>query len=439
MRKLKISRKTAAAAAIAVIVIAAAGFIAAKSRGVRVSLVQAARGTYEDWYTEEGVISLGGEYSVISEVSGPVQEILVKANENVEAGQVLFRIDASDYRYEKELAESALSGYEAQLSSLGFSQLMTASPTEYLSGLEQEVSSARSAFEAAQTVYTADKTLFAAGSISLAEYQAAEAQYEAAKAAYSQSKNRYEESSAQFENLKNGEKDSDEINSSFYESERQALEASVNAQKTQIAQLEDRISKCDVRSNRSGTVSELPVKDQSVVQAGQTAAVIKSNDGNVYAEADILISAAPYISAGSPVRVRIRLRGSDEIYSGHVEEVYSYAEKGTSALGLDEYRVHVRALLDDEEKLSERSGYGADIEYCMYQSEDCLKLPVSAVFSEAEHYYVYAVSGGRAVKTEVVLAYKSSTDAVILSGIDEGTEVIDNADGEGIADGAKVY
>ena len=36
------------------------------------------------------------------------------------------------------------------------------------------------------------------------------------------------------------------------------------------------------------------------------------------------------------------LGGKNQVYEGTVSQVYDYASKGISALGLDEYRVHVK-------------------------------------------------------------------------------------------------
>ena len=61
-----------------------------------------------------------------------------------------------------------------------------------------------------------------------------------------------------------------------------------------------------------------------------------------------------------------------------------------------------------------------------------------AVFETDGKEYVYLASGGRAVKTEVETEYKTAARAVIAGGLQEGSEVIREADAEGVFDGARI-
>lgn len=107
----------------------------------------------EDYYTEDGVISFGEEYSIISEVNGPVKELLVKENDPVKQGDVLFEVETSDYQYQLTAAENALAGLEAQLEQEQIGQMMTASPQEYLEQIRQEMETAQAKYQSAKTVY----------------------------------------------------------------------------------------------------------------------------------------------------------------------------------------------------------------------------------------------------------------------------------------------
>ena len=75
--------------------------------------------------------------------------------------------------------------------------------------------------------------------------------------------------------------------------------------------MEEQIARCRVKAERDGIVTSLPVKEMSVIQAGETAAVINSREG-MKAEADVLTNIAPYIKEGEPVEVTLQLRGRDE-------------------------------------------------------------------------------------------------------------------------------
>ncbi len=95
----------------AVLLILYCGINAAKGlRGARVETVKAQIQSIEDRYTEEGTITSGGEYRLVSQVPGAVKELLVSENDTVKKGDVIFTIDDTDLQHEKALGESALSG-----------------------------------------------------------------------------------------------------------------------------------------------------------------------------------------------------------------------------------------------------------------------------------------------------------------------------------------
>lgn len=97
-----------AASAAAVVVLIGAGIMVYQGRTRAVECARAAIQDVEDYYTEDGVISFGEEYSIISEVNGPVKELLVKENDPVKQGDVLFEVGTSDYQYQLTAAENAL-------------------------------------------------------------------------------------------------------------------------------------------------------------------------------------------------------------------------------------------------------------------------------------------------------------------------------------------
>lgn len=356
-----------AASAAAVVVLIGAGIMVYQGRTRAVECARAAIQDVEDYYTEDGVISFGEEYSIISEVNGPVKELLVKENDPVKQGDVLFEVETSDYQYQLTAAENALAGLEAQLEQEQIGQMMTASPQEYLEQIRQEM-----------------------------ENQ--EAEYKAALLAWQQAKGRYEES---------------------------------------LRYLEDTIGKCQVKAEHDGIITSLPVKSVSVVQQGQTVAILKSSD-EAGAQADVLTNIAPYIQVGSPVKATLTLRGKNQVYEGTVSQVYDYASKGISALGLDEYRVHVKVEFSEDCDLSGNDGYGVNLQFQLYKESGCLVVPASAVFTVDNQEYVFLVKGNRTVKTPVTLSYETADSAVIETGIGEGDMVVSKADEEGMADGIRI-
>ncbi len=447
MAKASVSKKKIIWIAAAVVLIAAASagiYRLTAGNSVKVQKAKAVRQPVRDTYTQEGKLTFGGNYQVLSEVSGPVVKICVKENDEVQKGDLLFLIDDSDYRHRREQAENAVAGFEAQLEAGRIGQMMTSSPTEYLASLQKETEAAKAAFQTAQTTYNAAQALYAAGDISLVEYEQLAAQFRSAQAAYEQARARSEESGDYLAKLEAEGIDQETLNEQFYSSETRQLQAQINEQNVGISQLDDLISKCAVRADRDGRVVSLPVKDLSMVQTGQLCAELRGLEA-AGAEADVLTSIAPYLGIGDPVEIKLSLRGHDEVWQGELSEVYDYAEKGVSALGLDEYRVHVKAAINEQDENSaqlwSRDGYGVDMVFTLYDTADALTIPSGAVFSSEGSDYVYVIESGRAVRRKIRSEYKSASLTVLdetASEVREGDTVIDQVDTKGIYEGVKV-
>ena len=274
-------------------------------------------------------------------------------------------------------------------------------------------------YQAAKTLSDASQSLYSAGSISKIEWEKNRATYEYATLAWEQAKGRYEESRRFLESLKAGGIDETTINGRFYESVEEQLKAQIKSQETTMEQLEDRLKKCVVAADRDGIITSLPVADISYIQAGETALTI-SGRGKVQIESDVLTSIAPYLSPGDKVTVVLQLKNQDKIYGGTISQVYDYASKGTSALGMDEYRVHVKMDMDEDPDLEGKEGYGANIRFTLYQGENKLVIPSSAVFEVDDSNFVFVIKNGKAEKLPVEVEYKTASQTVIKEGLTKG-------------------
>ena len=432
------AHKKAAAGVLALL--AAGGFLYTKSvSGLpSVFVEKAERETLEDVFTEEGRITAGDTVRYIAEVSGPVEKVYAEKNRRVKKGEVLFTISDSAYTNAMEAAESEAAGYRAQLEQTSVGQVMTAAPTEYIETLEKRKAAADAALKAAKSSYEAGRALLDSGATSQNAFAETEALYRKAAAEAEEAGLRFRESREMLKKLQESGVGYEDLNRLFYESETARIKAALSAAEAEASFQKEQREKCTVMALEDGIVTDLPVKELSFITAGQQAAVISEERG-LFAEADVLTSAALYIKEGDPVRAEISLKGKNLLLPGKVTEVYDYADQGTSALGLPEYRVHVRAELEEGPEASHGiEGYGADLKFTLYRGENVLTVPAGAVFEIDGKEYVYLASGGRAVKTEVETEYKTAARAVIAGGLQEGSEVIREADAEGVFDGARI-
>ncbi len=102
---------------------------------------------------------------VISRVSGFVDSVYVKNNEQVHKGEILVQIDTTDYALKVQMAKSALQNARA---SLGVAKA--------------NVQAAQVAFENAQTDYNRVKNLFKGGATTKSKFQHEQSKYKSAKA-----------------------------------------------------------------------------------------------------------------------------------------------------------------------------------------------------------------------------------------------------------------
>lgn len=82
-------------------------------------------------------------------------------------------------------------------------------------------------------------------------------------------------------------------------------------------------------------------------------------------------------------------------------------------------------------------GYRVEVEIEVRALDDALKLPVSALFRDGEHWAAFVLEGTVARKRRVELEARGTLEAVVRSGLAEGDRVIVHPD-DAILDGTEV-
>lgn len=212
----------------------------------------------------------------------------------------------------------------------------------------------------------------------------------------------------------------------------------IQSEITTISQLEDQIEDCKAVAECDGNIISLPAQNMSMIQSGQVMAIIHSNQEPVI-EADVLTNIEPFLKVGSRVGVTQKLRNQEYQYSGTISEIYNFAVKGNSALGLHEYRVRVKVKVDPGQQIMLKSGYAFDLQFTLYDETDQLIIPINAVFQADQQDYVFVVENGYVTKKPVTIGYRSSSQAVILDGVEEADIIVTNVDSEEVYEGLKAY
>ena len=94
-----------------------------------------------------------------------------------------------------------------------------------------------------------------------------------------------------------------------------------------------------------------------------------------------------------------------------------------SALGVEEQRVNVIVDLDDPPR-SLGDAYRVDARIIVWESDDVLKIPTSAIFRKAGAWHVFVIRSGRAVLRKIGVGHRSSREVEVLSGLEGGETVV---------------
>jgi HlyD family secretion protein len=152
---------------------------------------------------------------------------------------------------------------------------------------------------------------------------------------------------------------------------------------------------------------------------------------------DLLTTDAARIPEGA--KVALRDWGGEGTLDGHVRLVEPSAFTKLSALGVEEQRVPVVIDLDDRAKVEGRVGDGfrIEVEITLWEAPSVTRIPVSALFRDADHWAAFVVSGGKASRRALEIGHRNGDVAEVLKGLGEGDQVIAYPV-DTLAEGAKV-
>ena len=164
-------------------------------------------------------------------------------------------------------------------------------------------------------------------------------------------------------------------------------------------------------------------ESEGVVQAG-TPIVEVGDPAALEIVVDVLSQDATRIPDGAPVTIE-RWGGKTPL-DGHVRVVEPSAFTKLSALGVEEQRVNVVVDLDEERDRWSTlgDGYRVEARISVWEGEDVLRLPASAVFRAEEAWATFVVEEGTAVLRAVEIGETNGLETEVLSGLEEGDLVI---------------
>ncbi|WP_439509596.1 efflux RND transporter periplasmic adaptor subunit [Marinimicrobium koreense] len=141
-------------------------------------------------------------------------------------------------------------------------------------------------------------------------------------------------------------------------------------------------------------------------------------------EVDLLSPDAVRLSPG--MRVELERWGGDEVLPGRVRRIEPAGFTHISALGVEEQRVWVIVDFDAQRERWKDlgDGYRVEARFILWEGDDVLQVPASALFREEERWAVYVIEDGEAVRRTVTPGPRSGLLTEIQDGLEPGERVI---------------
>lgn len=190
----------------------------------------------------------------------------------------------------------------------------------------------------------------------------------------------------------------------------------------------------------TGRVLSIPRQSEGVVAPGQ--ALIEVGDpAALEVEIEVLSADAVRIQAGMGAGMPVEFTrwGGPDPLAGRVRVVEPTGFTKISALGVEEQRVRIIADLTTPIETWVRlgDGYRVEADFILWQGENVLQVPASALFRHGDGWAVFRVDGSRARLHPVEIGHNNGIAAEIVTGLQEGESVIAHPS-DAVVDGVRV-
>lgn len=381
-----------------VIVLIAAGIIVAiaqalRPQPVRVDVAQVTRGPLRVTIDEDGKTRIRERYVVSAPLAGRLLRINKDPGDTVEATKTrLATLEPSDPQLlnPRELAAAEAREKAAEAA------YQRADPA-----LEQ----ARAALEFAESDLARQRKLRRSGATSVTDLQNAELLFRSRSEAFRAAT--FAADIARYE----------------LEQARAALLPARSAGEDPAVNASDSAWRFEIYAPIDGRVLRLFQESSAVVSPG--APLLEVGDPtDLELEIDVLSSDAVQINPGD--EVVIEHWGGAYPLRGSVRLVEPSAFTKISALGVEEQRVYVIVELLDlvQERRTLGDGFRVEVRIVIWESDDVLRVPVSALFRDGDKWLVFIVRDGKAMRQVLELGHRNGLMAEVVDGLQEGEQVI---------------
>ena len=355
-------------------------FFNIKDEKVEFITKKAKKGSFSKKVDATGEIFATELIDVGAQVSGQIKKLYVKLGDQVKKGDMIASIDSSTQQNNIDNKEAQLAIYKAQLES------------------------AKVALNIAKTQFDRENALFSKNATSKQEFESA--------------KNTYSANSAKIKEL----------------------EAQIKQTNIELSTAKINLGYTKITAPRDGTVVSVQVEEGQTVNANQTTPTIVNiaDLSHVKMKMQIAEGDITKIKVGTPVEYSILSEPtkkfqttvssidpglttlSDGSYGSSSSSKSSYSSSSSSSSAVYYY---AQSIVDNKDGIL-RIGMTTQNELLIANVEGAIIVPSIGIKKDENGTFVYVLKDGKAVKTAVKTGIKDNLDTQIISGINEGDEII---------------
>lgn len=355
-------------------------FFKVKDEKVEFITKKAKKGSFSKKVDATGEIFATELIDVGAQVSGQIKKLYVKLGDQVKKGDMIASIDSSTQQNSIDNKEAQLAIYKAQLES------------------------AKVALNIAKTQFDRENALFAKNATSKQEFESA--------------KNTFSANSAKIKEL----------------------EAQIKQTNIELSTAKINLGYTKITAPRDGTVVSVQVEEGQTVNANQTTPTIVNiaDLSHVKMKMQIAEGDITKIKVGTPVEYSILSEPtkkfqttvssidpglttlSDGSYGSSSSSKSSYSSSSSSSSAVYYY---AQSIVDNKDGIL-RIGMTTQNELLIANVEDAIIVPSIGIKKDENGTFVYVLKDGKPVKTAVKTGIKDNLDTQIISGVNEGDEII---------------
>ena len=179
-----------------------------------------------------------------------------------------------------------------------------------------------------------------------------------------------------------------------------------------------------LRAPADGRILRIMQQSETTLPAGSPIMEIGDIESELEVVVDLISSDAVQVEVGDPVIIEDW--GGTPALEGEVRRIDPFAITKFSALGVEEQRVPVTVALTGppEDRAALGHGYRVEARIVVWQNDDALRVPASALFRAGGEWAVFVAADGTATLQTVQIGRNNGIVAEVLGGPAEGDRVI---------------